>query len=192
MNKILSRSIIASNQVFNIKYFSVIDDKGNTVPNYLIVEPKNSRGDGLSGTAILPVCDRKIALIEMFRPALDRVCLEIPHGFIMPDETIEEAGLRELREETGLIGSKKSLYDLGLIAPDSGIIRGVVRLFLADAVKLVSKQESEFGLGKCHFFSPAEIEALIQEEKVIDSFTVVAFYRAITAGHLKLDSESKR
>jgi len=136
MNKILDRLIIASNQVFNINYFSVVDDKGNTVPNYLVVEPKNSQFDGLSGAAILPVCDGKIVLIEMFRPALDKICLEIPHGFLMSDETIEEAGLRELREETGLIGCVDSLYDLGLIAPDSGIIRGVVRLFLADAVKL--------------------------------------------------------
>ena len=185
MNKILDRLTVASNQVFNIKFFSVVDEKGNTVPNYLVVEPKNSHVDRISGAAILPVYDGKIVLIEMFRPALDKICLEIPHGFSMSDETIEEAGLRELREETGLIGCTDSLYDLGLVAPDSGIIRGVVRLFLADEVKLEVEQEIEFGLGKLRLFSPEEIESLIREEKLIDSFTLVAFYRAIALGHLK-------
>jgi ADP-ribose pyrophosphatase len=185
MNRILDRRIVASNQVFNVNYFSVADDNGNTVPNYLVVEPKFSQPGNLSGIAILPIFNGRIALIEMFRPALDRICLEIPHGFLMSNETIEEASLRELREETGLIGCDESLFDLGLIAPDSGIIKGVVRLFLAGETKLEVEQELEFGLGKVHFFYPSEIETLIREEKLIDSFTLVAFYRAIAGGYLK-------
>jgi hypothetical protein len=52
-----------------------------------VVELKNLKFDRIIGAAILPVFEEKIVLIEMFRPALDKSCLEIPHGFLMSDET---------------------------------------------------------------------------------------------------------
>ena len=185
MKKFNSR-IISSNEVFNIKYFSVEDDKGNKVPDYLIIEPKIINQDNISGACIMPILDTKIGLLNNFRPALNQFCLEIPHGFHEEDEIIEETALRELEEETGLIGNKENLVDLGVMAPDSGIINGRVKIFLVNVEKRRNDVVNEFGLGKLSFYSPLEISNLIKENKLIDSFTLVAFYRAIVEGHIIL------
>jgi 8-oxo-dGTP pyrophosphatase MutT (NUDIX family) len=46
-----------------------------------------------------------ILLVRQFRPAMNAFCLELPAGFIDAGETPSEAALRELKEETGFIGS---------------------------------------------------------------------------------------
>ncbi|MAS81760.1 MAG: hypothetical protein CMF45_03640 [Legionellales bacterium] len=66
-----------------------------------------------------------------------------------------------------------SLYDLGVIAPNSRIVRGVIRSFIADAVKVEVEQEVDFVLSKLPFFSTKRDKTLIREEELIDSFTLV-------------------
>ena len=43
----------------------------------------------------------RLVMVRQFRPGPDRVVLTLPGGMIDPGETPEEAGERELREETG-------------------------------------------------------------------------------------------
>jgi 8-oxo-dGTP pyrophosphatase MutT (NUDIX family) len=43
-------------------------------------------------------------LVEQFRPPVRQTTVEFPAGLIDKDETIEQAALRELREETGYVG----------------------------------------------------------------------------------------
>ena len=42
-----------------------------------------------------------LVLVKQFRPALNKITLELPSGAIDPDETPSDAALRELYEETG-------------------------------------------------------------------------------------------
>lgn len=44
-------------------------------------------------------------LVEQFRPPVQTTTLEFPAGLIDAGETIEQAALRELREETGYVGT---------------------------------------------------------------------------------------
>jgi 8-oxo-dGTP pyrophosphatase MutT (NUDIX family) len=44
-------------------------------------------------------------LVEQFRPPMGQATLEFPAGLIDQGETPEQAALRELREETGYVGS---------------------------------------------------------------------------------------
>ena len=78
------------------------------------------------------------------------------------------------------------MIDLGVMAPDSGIINGRVKIFLVNVEKRRNDIVNEFGLGKLSIYSPLEISNLIKENKLIDSFTLVAFYRAIVEGHIIL------
>ena len=45
--------------------------------------------------------DRRVLLVRQFRHGTRQVSLELPGGVVEPGQTPEEAGRRELREETG-------------------------------------------------------------------------------------------
>ncbi len=51
--------------------------------------------------------DNKIILTKQFRPGPGEILLELPGGYIDKNETAEEAGNRELLEETGYKGKAK-------------------------------------------------------------------------------------
>ena len=44
-------------------------------------------------------------IVQQFRPPVGRVTIELPAGLIDKDETPEQAALRELKEETGYVGT---------------------------------------------------------------------------------------
>jgi 8-oxo-dGTP pyrophosphatase MutT (NUDIX family) len=46
-----------------------------------------------------------VPFVIQFRPAVGRKTLELPAGLVDPQETCEVAAVRELKEETGLIGT---------------------------------------------------------------------------------------
>jgi len=50
---------------------------------------------------VVAVADGEVVLVEQYRPAIRETHRELPAGIVEPGETYVEAGLRELREETG-------------------------------------------------------------------------------------------
>ena len=183
MVKLTNFRRMLTNQVFHVSYVRVEDENGHIVPEYLIVEPKHHDEALLSGVAILPVIGKSIGLVEIFRPALNKTLFEIPHGFIEPGETPEQACLRELAEETGIICQEDDIINLGLVAPDSGVIRGTVMLFLAKATMPTTPQTLELGLSSLTFLDISRVMEHIEKNGIIDSFTLVAILKAL---HQKL------
>ena len=78
--------------------------------------------DGVDIVAILTGAEPHIILIKQFRPAVGRVVIEVPAGLVDAGETVEEAAIRELREETGYVGTL-SAGDLTTpeLFPDPGL-----------------------------------------------------------------------
>lgn len=82
-----------------------------------------------SGVAVLPILPSgKIVLILNYRHATRSWELELPRGGRELHETIEEAAVRELKEETGLVAS--SVVFLGEIATDTGVLSSVTPVFI--------------------------------------------------------------
>jgi 8-oxo-dGTP pyrophosphatase MutT (NUDIX family) len=63
--------------------------------------------------------DNRLVLVRQFRFGIDGFSLEIPGGVMEPGENPIEAGLRELREETGFTGGPAR--QLGSVHPNPAI-----------------------------------------------------------------------
>lgn len=64
-----------------------------------------------SGTNLLNVGDDEgpeVILQKQYRPPVGRVTVEIPAGLIDAGETAEQCAERELKEETGYVGTAKA------------------------------------------------------------------------------------
>ncbi|KAI5304726.1 hypothetical protein KEM56_006050 [Ascosphaera pollenicola] len=71
--------------------------------------PKTATIDGVDIIAVLHKPDSphgpEIVLQKQYRPPVDKIMIEVPAGLMDANETPEECAVRELREETGYIGS---------------------------------------------------------------------------------------
>jgi len=78
--------------------------------------------------------DGRLVLVRQFRFGIDGFSLEIPGGVMEPGEDPIEAGLRELREETGYTGARARL--IGSVNPNPAIQSNRCHfVFVEDAVQ---------------------------------------------------------
>ncbi|KAF3919839.1 hypothetical protein ABW20_dc0110443 [Dactylellina cionopaga] len=55
-------------------------------------------------------------LQKQYRPPIDKICIEIPAGLIDAGETPEQCAIRELKEETGYVGTLAKGDDNGSVS----------------------------------------------------------------------------
>ena len=79
--------------------------------------PRNS--DRPSAVLIIAriVPDNELLLVRQFRPPAGKIMVEFPAGLMDGDEAPEVTAVRELREETGYIGTVTSIIPQGYSSP---------------------------------------------------------------------------
>jgi ADP-ribose pyrophosphatase len=170
----IKKKLMCENSKFNIFFEHVVDKvNGLEVKDFLVVEPKTTNKNGISGVALLPIKGRQVGLIKMYRPPIKAWSLEIPHGFIEPGEDEISSAKRELREETGLTAD--SIIPLGIVAPDAGVINGLVMLFVCEVGGDLQQTTPEVGLGSLIWVGFEDFEQMLRSSEIQDSFTIAAW-----------------
>jgi ADP-ribose pyrophosphatase len=173
--RIRNRRLVCENSRFDVYFDDIVDQAGYEVHDYLVVAPKQRVGNMITGVAILPVLDRQVGLVRIYRPALRDYSWEIPHGFVEEGESEQASAMRELLEETGLHGVE--VISLGHITPDAGIIAARVHVYLVLSSRATVRQLGEMGLREFRLFPIAEFERMVLASEIQDSFTLAAWCR---------------
>jgi 8-oxo-dGTP pyrophosphatase MutT (NUDIX family) len=175
-----ARRTVFENSKFRVFSDHIEDAQGNEIRDYLVVAPKVSAPRLVSGVAVVPVLNDCVVLVRMFRHAVDREVLEVPRGFVDPGESPEEAAIRELKEETGLVCRPERLIPLGTCMPEAGLIAAQVALFGAlDCWEETRTERPEIGLGKCEKFTMHQTKELLREMTLGDTTTSLALHRLL-------------
>lgn len=92
--------------------------------DFFVINPP----DWVNVVALTP--DGHLVLVRQFRYGINEFSLEVPGGVMDPGEDPVTAGLRELREETGFVGTRASL--LGAVHPNPAMQSNRCHLVLVE------------------------------------------------------------
>ncbi len=120
--------------------------------------------------------DGKLVMIDQYRHGSNTVELEIPGGMMDPEDTSAlEAGLRELREETGYEGNQAEV--IGQIYANPAIMNNVCYTVLVRDCELKHELQLDHSEDlSVTLVDPENIPRLIREGRIGHSLVVVALY----------------
>jgi len=129
--------------------------------------------------------DRRVVLIEQFRHGRSEVTLELPGGMVDEGETSLEAGVRELREETGYEGERAQL--IGFVTPNPAIQNNRCHTALVYDVERRFQPSLDGNEEIAVRLVPlAEIPELIRSGTIHHALVVAAFHHLMIGPHLNL------
>lgn len=168
------------------KYITIIRDlvefPDGFISGYNRVVNTAALQEGGSGAVILPVMNKKILLIKIFRHPTRQWSIEIPRGFGEAGLTPEEIAQKEISEEVG--GKIKQVVSLGIIHNNTGLDSNNVHLYLAYLDEVGIPREAE-GITEILWVTVNEIEKMISNGQITDCFTISAYTRAKLMGLLE-------
>lgn len=183
--RLLERNLVAENTKFSVYLDRLQGADQRTVNDYMVVVPKRSQENLVSGVAILPVFEKKVGLLHVYRYPVQSYSWEIPRGFLEKGEVAAETARRELEEETGLVCGSENLREVCRITPEAGVIAGKMQLFIAlDCRQSKQLESDDIGIRQFRFFSADEVEEMILSSEIQDPSTLVAFFRCRSQGLL--------
>mgnify|MGYP001161345655 FL=1 len=120
----------------------------------------------------------ELVLVRQFRYGTQELSLEPPGGVIEKGEDPIEAGLRELKEETGYVGEKAVL--IGSARPNAAILSNQCHFVLVENVmktaELAFDQHEEL-VTELHPL--ANLKRLVKEEQITHSIGLNAIFRLL-------------
>lgn len=109
----LTHTVLASTRVFDLQSVRYRHPQRGTERDFVVMRPP-----GWVNVVALTT-DHQLVLVRQFRFGVDEFTIEIPGGLMDAGESPVDTGVRELREETGFVGSEAVL--LGTVQPNPAI-----------------------------------------------------------------------
>jgi len=174
-----SRRLACTNSKWNVHFVHVIHGV-NEVPDYLVVEPKVRIAHDITGVAILPVLNGSIGLLRIHRIAVAQAMWEAPRGFVDSGEESQNAALRELEEETGLVCDPAQVVALGSVVPEASTLAARINLYAALQCRTGGTSlDDEMGLNAVEFFSFEQAQSMAESSLIEDAATLTAIFRLV-------------
>lgn len=139
-SKITAISPLDSGRWIQLRKLDYVDPKGT--PRTWEMAIRTTRGepkiaeeteaeepvDGVAIVTILKAPDQpdQLVLTKQFRPPVGKVVIELPAGLLDPGETVATTAVRELKEETGYVGT--FVKQLRVMFSDPGLTNANMRL----------------------------------------------------------------
>ena len=167
--KKLSSSIVYDGKIFTVTKDDVLCPNGQKA----IREIVHHRG----GVAILFKVDDKFIIEKQYRYALDQEIYELPAGKLEEGEVPIEAAKRECLEETGY--KPLEMIHLGDMSPTCGYSSEIIHFYYCPKSVKAERHLDSDEVIDIMYMSLEEIEALIKEDKIVDSkiLAVLSLYR---------------
>lgn len=135
--KTVASELIFDGKIITVKKDSAELENGETVNRELVVHP--------GGVCVVPINEKgEVLMVKQFRYPFQTVLTEIPAGKLEFGEDHREAGLRELREETGAVCEKFEY--LGVCYPSVAYLTEKIHMYLATGLTFENQDldEDEF------------------------------------------------
>jgi ADP-ribose pyrophosphatase len=130
--------------------------------------------------------DGRVPLVRQFRPALQRVTLELPSGLVEEGEDAGKGALRELLEETGF-SSPSPPVALPSLSPDTARLENRVRgFFLSEAEGPAPGWQPEPAVEPV-IVSPTELRDAVLSGRLDHALHVAIIGQTLLAGLLDFD-----
>lgn len=161
----ISKETVYFGRVINVEQQSVELVNGNIANREII------RHNGGACMAAIDT-DMNMYFVRQFRKPVDRETLEIPAGKLEKGEDPYDCAVRELKEETGLVGGK--VCKLCAIMTTPGFCDEVLHIFLAEDLVQEEKSPDPDEFVQCEKYPLSVCLEMIDNGQISDAKTIIA------------------
>lgn len=167
--KTIDTKEIYSGRIIHIKEDIVRLPNGETAGRELVLHN--------GGVAVIAVDENKdVFMVRQYRKPYEEVVLEVPAGKLENGENPQEAGLRELREETGYIAKKNRF--IGKCYPSPGYLNEVISMYLAEDLEFVGQELDPGEFVEVEKIPLQRLFEMVMDNKIADAKTQIAILKA--------------
>ena len=163
IGKILQSKVVYKGPIFGVRLDEVLEPTGVRTTREVITHP--------GSVVIMPVLpDGRIILIQQYRHAARQFLWELVAGRMDAGESVRQAAVRELIEETGYRAKRLRVFlD---VFPTPGFLEERMYILLAERLKLGEAEPEEDEKIVVRAFTRAELEKMIQRGVLRDSKSI--------------------
>jgi ADP-ribose pyrophosphatase len=174
LGKILRSKVMYKGAIFGVRRDEVLEPTGVRTTREVITHP--------GSVVVMPVLpDGRIILIRQYRHAARQFLWELVAGRIDPGESVRQAAVRELIEETGYRAKRLRIF-LDLF-PTPGFLEERMHILLAQGLTLGKAEPEEDEKITAKPYTRAELERMIQRGILRDAKSIAGllyYFRFLT------------